>query len=51
MLELNLPEESGGTVFDFDLDKLLGRKIIFGQHCYGCAAGGGSSCGGVTAKE
>jgi radical SAM/Cys-rich protein len=51
MLDLNLSEESGGTVFDFDLDKLLGRKIIFGQHCYGCAAGAGSSCGGATATE
>jgi len=51
MLDLNLSEESGGTVFDFDLDKLLDRKIIFGQHCYGCAAGTGSSCGGATAKE
>ena len=51
MLDLNLSEESGGTVFDFDLDKLLDRNIIFGQHCYGCAAGAGSSCGGATAKE
>jgi radical SAM/Cys-rich protein len=51
MLDLNLSEESGGTSFDFDLDKLLDRKIIFGQHCYGCAAGAGSSCGGATAKE
>jgi radical SAM/Cys-rich protein len=51
MLDLNLSEESGGTVFDFDLDNLLNRKIIFGQHCYGCAAGAGSSCGGATAKE
>jgi radical SAM/Cys-rich protein len=51
MLDLNLSEESGGTVFDFDLDKLLNRRIIFGQHCYGCAAGAGSSCGGVTAVE
>jgi radical SAM/Cys-rich protein len=51
MLDLNLSEKSGGTVFDFDLDKLLNRMIIFGQHCYGCAAGAGSSCGGATAKE
>jgi radical SAM/Cys-rich protein len=51
MLDLNLSEESGGTVFDFDLDKLLNRRIIFGQHCYGCAAGAGSSCGGATTKE
>jgi radical SAM/Cys-rich protein len=51
MLDLNLSDESGGTVFDFDLDKLLDRKIIFGQHCYGCAAGAGSSCGGATAID
>jgi radical SAM/Cys-rich protein len=51
MLDLNLSEESGETVFDFDLDILLNRRIIFGQHCYGCAAGAGSSCGGATAKE
>ena len=50
MLDLNLPEESSGTIFDFDLDKLLNRKIIFDQHCYGCAAGAGSSCGGATAS-
>jgi len=37
--------------FDLDLDKLLDRKIIFGQHCYRCAAGAGGSCGGATAKE
>jgi radical SAM/Cys-rich protein len=51
MLDLNLSEDSGRTIFDFDLDKLLNRKIIFGQHCYGCASGAGSSCGGATAKE
>jgi radical SAM/Cys-rich protein len=51
MLDLNLSEESGRTVFDFDLDTLLNRRIIFGQHCYGCAAGAGSSCGGATSNE
>jgi radical SAM/Cys-rich protein len=51
MLDLNLSEDLGGTVLDFDLDKLLNRKIILGQHCYGCAAGAGSSCGGATTKE
>ena len=24
------------------------RKIVFGNHCYACTAGSGSSCGGVT---
>lgn len=30
-------------------DCSLKRKIAFGQHCYGCTAGAGSSCGGATA--
>lgn len=47
MLDLSL---HGQTIHDFDLDQLLNRKIIFDQHCYGCAAGAGSSCGGATAK-
>lgn len=25
------------------------RKIVFGNHCYACTAGAGSSCGGTTA--
>ena len=25
------------------------RGIVFGQHCYACTAGAGSSCGGTTA--
>jgi radical SAM/Cys-rich protein len=51
MLDLNLLERDGQTVFDFDMNKLLKRKIVFDQHCYGCAAGAGSSCGGATVKE
>lgn len=31
---------------DFDMTALMGRKIITNQHCYGCTAGAGSSCGG-----
>ncbi len=27
----------------------LTREIAIGQHCYGCTAGAGSSCGGTTA--
>ncbi|MEK9720112.1 MAG: DUF3641 domain-containing protein, partial [Quisquiliibacterium sp.] len=29
-----------GTRFD-------GRKVAVGEHCYGCTAGQGSSCGGA----
>jgi radical SAM/Cys-rich protein len=31
---------------DFDLDVLQKRNIVLNQHCYGCTAGAGSSCGG-----
>ena len=37
------------TIFDFDFDTVLRRQIRFGEHCLGCTAGGGSSCGGATA--
>ncbi|MEZ5043620.1 MAG: arsenosugar biosynthesis radical SAM protein ArsS [Saprospiraceae bacterium] len=31
---------------DFDAASLQDRKILLNQHCYGCTAGAGSSCGG-----
>jgi radical SAM/Cys-rich protein len=37
------------TIFDFDMDELLQRHILFDAHCFGCTAGAGSSCGGATA--
>jgi len=37
------------TIFDFDLERALGRDIRFDSHCLGCTAGAGSSCGGTTA--
>ena len=37
------------TLDDFDYDKLMSRKIVFANHCFGCTAGAGSSCGGETA--
>jgi radical SAM/Cys-rich protein len=33
---------------DFDLKELNARDIRLSQHCYGCTAGSGSSCGGST---
>lgn len=30
----------------FDVSKLASRNIVLNQHCYGCTAGAGSSCGG-----
>lgn len=31
---------------DFDFEALRNRNIVLDQHCYGCTAGLGSSCGG-----
>lgn len=35
-------------ISDYDAEKLQDRNIIINQHCYGCTAGAGSSCQGVT---
>jgi radical SAM/Cys-rich protein len=32
----------------FDVKRLNSREIVVKQHCYGCTAGAGSSCGGST---
>lgn len=34
---------------DFDHKTLNQREIVLNQHCYGCTAGAGSSCGGEIA--
>lgn len=47
MLELKL-DRGIDHIRDFDADKLQTREIITGQHCYGCTAGAGSSCGGTV---
>ncbi len=46
MLELKIDSPGCTHINDFDVDKLLSREIIVNQHCYGCTAGAGSSCGG-----
>ena len=49
MLELPLTNGSSKHIRDFDPELLTNRLIVTGQHCYGCTAGAGSSCGGTTA--
>jgi radical SAM/Cys-rich protein len=34
-------------LWDIDPNSLEGRKIMTGDHCFGCTAGAGSSCGGA----
>lgn len=38
------------NISDFDFHKLASRRIVTGNHCYGCTAGAGSSCGGTLAE-
>lgn len=45
MLDLKLTGNAK-HIDDFDFEELLNRKIIVNNHCYGCTAGAGSSCGG-----
>jgi radical SAM/Cys-rich protein len=49
---LDLPLGAGlpQTISDFDLPALATRPIRLGDHCYGCTAGLGSSCGGRLAE-
>jgi len=48
MLDLKLTHGAPDHIKDFDWQKVLNREIIINQHCYGCTAGAGSSCGGAT---
>jgi radical SAM/Cys-rich protein len=48
MLELKVAVK-GQHLSDFDLEALESRHIILNEHCYGCTAGAGSSCGGTVA--
>jgi radical SAM/Cys-rich protein len=48
MLDLPVEESAGSHIRDFDPRRHRGREIRTGRHCFGCTAGGGSSCGGAT---
>jgi radical SAM/Cys-rich protein len=39
----------GRHIKDFNVEALAQRSIVVNQHCYGCTAGAGSSCGGTVA--
>lgn len=45
---LDMKADVPGThINDLNMDDLMKREIKLSQHCYGCTAGAGSSCGGV----
>jgi radical SAM/Cys-rich protein len=49
MLDLKVDCTGSKHISGFDKEKLDKRSVIIGQHCYGCTAGSGSSCGGAVA--
>lgn len=48
MLEMPVEESSPQHISEWNELKLNNRKIQINQHCFGCTAGAGSSCGGAT---
>ena len=48
MLDLPVEATAPQHVRDFDRAALEARAVVVGRHCFGCTAGAGSSCGGVT---
>lgn len=50
---LGLPVNHGApdTIMHFDFEALRTRRIVTGNHCYGCTAGAGSSCQGATVNK
>lgn len=48
MMDLKVDADSK-HISNYDSEALLNRSIIVDQHCFGCTAGAGSSCGGQTA--
>lgn len=51
MLDLKLSCSGSRHLKDFDMKAISERSIVLNQHCYGCTAGSGSSCGGAVAEK
>ena len=49
MLEMEVSCQDSKHLSEFKSEKLLHRTIQLNNHCYGCTAGAGSSCGGAVA--
>lgn len=49
MLDLKVACSDFNHISNYSAAAIHGREIILNQHCYGCTAGSGSSCGGAVA--
>lgn len=50
MLDLKIAT-ADNHISTFNVDTFYKRNIVVNQHCYGCTAGAGSSCGGQTIES
>jgi radical SAM/Cys-rich protein len=50
-LDLPLAQGLPQTIWEFELPKLAHRPIRLADHCYGCTAAAGSSCGGCLVRK
>jgi radical SAM/Cys-rich protein len=50
MLDLKVSPNYSQHLTEFNLQLLENREIVLKQHCFGCTAGSGSSCGGAVAN-
>jgi len=48
MLDLKVNTSSSTHLANWDSSALADRSIVINNHCFGCTAGAGSSCGGAT---
>jgi radical SAM/Cys-rich protein len=49
-LGLRTVQDFGQNIKDLDAGKIKVREIVTGEHCFGCTAGSGSSCGGALVE-
>jgi radical SAM/Cys-rich protein len=49
MLEMGMADGAPRTIQEFEPVRLGARAVRTGDHCFGCTAGAGSSCGGSLA--
>lgn len=50
MLDLKI-DAARNHIANFEVGALANREIVINQHCFGCTAGTGSSCGGATTQR
>lgn len=48
MLDMKTNHGAPDHIKNWNEEKLNNREIVVNQHCFGCTAGAGSSCGGAT---